>query len=94
MVFREAVQKAGLESRGLSTHSSRRSFVTHLARNGVSLRIIQKLLGYADLKMLAVYIDLWSDVPGRNPPIRSLAKSELARVISKSQSAHISLPGY
>ncbi|MBN3905121.1 MAG: tyrosine-type recombinase/integrase [Nostoc sp. NMS1] len=58
MVFREAVQKAGLESRGLSTHSSRRSFVTHLARNGVSLRIIQKLLGYTDLKMLAVYIDV------------------------------------
>ena len=58
MVFREAVQKTGLESRGLSTHSSRRSFITHLARNGVSLRIIQKLLGYADLKMLAVYIDV------------------------------------
>lgn len=58
MIFREAVQKAGLGSRGLSTHSTRRSFTTHLARNGISLRIIQKLLGYADLKMLSVYIDV------------------------------------
>ena len=58
MVFREAVRKAGLERRGFSTHSTRRSFTTHLARNGVSLRIIQKLLGYADLKMLSVYIDV------------------------------------
>ncbi|MEH2000588.1 MAG: tyrosine-type recombinase/integrase [Nostoc sp.] len=58
LIFRQAVIRAGLESRGLSTHSTRRSFATHLARNGTSLRIIQKLLGYADLKMLAVYIDV------------------------------------
>ena len=58
LVFGEAVERAGLGSRGFSTHSSRRSFVTHLAKKGISLRIIQKLMGYADLKMLSLYIDV------------------------------------
>lgn len=58
LMFRTAVEKAGLGSRGFSTHSSRRSFATHLAQNGVSLRIIQKLMGYTDLRMLSLYIDV------------------------------------
>ncbi|MDZ8190009.1 MAG: site-specific integrase [Nostoc sp. ChiSLP02] len=58
LMFREAVEKAGLGGRGFSTHSSRRSFVTHLANKGISLRVIQKLMGYADLKMLSLYIDV------------------------------------
>lgn len=58
LMFREAVERAGLGSRGFSTHSSRRSFATHLAKNGVSLRIIQRLMGYADLRMLSFYIDV------------------------------------
>lgn len=58
LMFRDAVEKAGLGSRGFSTHSSRRSFATHLAKNGVSLRIIQRLMGYTDLRMLSFYIDV------------------------------------
>jgi integrase/recombinase XerD len=61
MMLRSAVEKAGLGSRGISTHSTRRSFITNLANKGGSLAKIKQLTGHTDLKVLARYIEVTDD---------------------------------
>ncbi|MEH2029532.1 MAG: site-specific integrase [Nostoc sp.] len=58
MILRTAVQKAGLDSKGISTHSTRRSFITNLAKNGIGLATIKKITGHSDLKVLSRYIEV------------------------------------
>lgn len=60
-ILRAAVEKAGLGALGISTHSTRRSFITHLHENGVDLYTIQKITGHKDLKALSRYIDISAD---------------------------------
>jgi integrase/recombinase XerD len=57
----KAAEKAGLASKGVSTHSTRRSFVTNLHNNGVSLAVIKKITGHKDIKSLERYIDISTD---------------------------------
>jgi integrase/recombinase XerD len=40
MILRQAVEKAGLAAKGISTHSTRRSFITKLHRNRTDLYTI------------------------------------------------------
>ncbi|MBN3926112.1 site-specific integrase [Nostoc sp. NMS4] len=60
-ILRAAVQKAGLSSKGISTHSTRRSFITNLANKGISLAMIKKITGHTDLKVLSAYIEVSDD---------------------------------
>lgn len=57
-VLRAAVGRAGLTTRGISTHSTRRTFITKLHRNGCDIYTIQKITGHQDLKALGHYIDI------------------------------------
>ncbi|MDZ8240586.1 MAG: site-specific integrase [Nostoc sp. ChiQUE01a] len=57
-ILRKAVARAGLSAKGISTHSTRRSFITKLARRGVSLATIKKATGHTDLKVLSRYIEV------------------------------------
>ena len=57
-VLRAAVERAGLTARGISTHSTRRTFITKLHRNGCDVYTIQKITGHQDLKALGHYIDI------------------------------------
>lgn len=59
--LRRAINKAGMQSRGISTHSFRRSFITKLARKGIAIAKIQKLTGHVDLKVLSRYIEVSDD---------------------------------
>jgi integrase/recombinase XerD len=56
--LRTAIAKSGLQYKGISTHSFRRTFITKLASKGISTATIQKLTGHRDLKVLARYIEV------------------------------------
>ena len=57
LVFRQAVAAAGLDHKGYSTHSTRRTFVTRLYEKGVDLHTIQLTTGHQDLKSLIRYVE-------------------------------------
>jgi integrase/recombinase XerD len=61
MILRFAVEKAGLSAKGISTHSTRRSFITKLHRNGTDLYTIKKITGHKDFKALERYVEIDSD---------------------------------
>jgi integrase/recombinase XerD len=60
-ILRCAVEKAGYAALGISTHSTRRSFITHLHGNGVDLYTIKQITGHKDFKSLERYVQISSD---------------------------------
>lgn len=61
MVFRAAVEKAGLAAKGISTHSTRRSFITKLHRNGTDLYTMKLITGHKDFRALERYVEIDND---------------------------------
>jgi integrase/recombinase XerD len=57
-ILRAAVEKAGLTAKGISTHSTRRSFITKLHRNGTDLYTIKKITGHQDFRALERYVEI------------------------------------
>jgi integrase/recombinase XerD len=58
--LRAAVERAGLEHRGISGHSLRRSFITKLYESGMDIHKIQEITGHKSIAVLQKYI-------GKNP---------------------------
>lgn len=60
--LRAAVIRAGLGHRGISSHSTRRSFITVLYYDrGVDIKTLQAITGHSDLKSLQRYIEVSDD---------------------------------
>jgi integrase/recombinase XerD len=57
-ILRSAVEKAGLSAKGISTHSTRRSFITKLHRNGTDLYTIKQITGHKDFRALERYVEI------------------------------------
>lgn len=52
--MKTAVQKAGITKRA-GCHTLRHSYATHLLENGVNIRVVQELMGHANVKTTEIY---------------------------------------
>jgi integron integrase len=51
---KRAAQQAGIDKK-VGCHTLRHSFATHMLENGVNIRVLQDLLGHADVKTTEIY---------------------------------------
>lgn len=54
--LRRAIERSGYTGLGISTHSTRRGFITQLHNKGFSVKVIQELTGHKSLSVLSRYI--------------------------------------
>ncbi len=67
-----AVDRAGITKR-VSAHIFRHSFATHLLEDGINIRIVQELMGHADVKTTEIYTHVMEkDIQTVRSPLETL----------------------
>ena len=69
---KSAVKRAGILKRA-GCHTLRHSFATHMLENGVNIRVLQTLLGHADVKTTEIYTHVMQrEIDGLQSPLDML----------------------
>jgi integron integrase len=73
-----AVDRAGITKRA-SCHTFRHCFATHMLENGVNIRVVQELMGHADVKTTEIYTHVMEkDISTVVSPLDSLEQEKQA----------------
>jgi integron integrase len=66
---KRAAELAGIDKK-VGCHTLRHSFATHMLENGVNIRVLQELLGHADVKTTEIYTHVMArDIRGLQSPL-------------------------
>ena len=63
-IWAKNLEELGLKDRGITPHTLRHSYATHLLDAGVNIRQLQRYLGHTKLETTAIYLHLTKDAQG------------------------------